>query len=110
MYANLTKGSFSASTIPRSDPTMQWVVESGSPSKEPQMTAAAVANCAQKPLTKFSLITFLPTVSMTLYPRVRSPAAIPILPTQYPALEFGLPFAAYTMSNGVIALATSLEP
>lgn len=80
------------------------------------MTEMAVASCAQKPTTKFSLMTFLPTVSMTLIPRRRRPEAIPRLPIQYPDLDekLSLPLlsalAYWTTRRGEIALATSLDP
>ena len=52
--------------IPKIAPTMQWVVESGMCKIDPQMIQIAVENWAQYAITKSSLTTFLPIVSMTL--------------------------------------------
>ena len=70
-----------ARPMPSTEPTRQWVVETGSPSLEAMRMVVAAPNSAQKPRVGVSAVIFFPMVSMTRQPQVARPTTIPKPPS-----------------------------
>ena len=66
-----------AKPTPNTAPTKVCVVDIGKPVPEANTTVVAAASSAANPLLGVSSVMFLPTVSITLYPREAKPATIP---------------------------------
>ena len=71
-----------ARPTPSTAPTSVCVVEMGNPVPEAKTTVVAAASSAANPLLGVNSVIFLPTVSITLYPRVAHPATIPVAPSK----------------------------
>lgn len=107
-----------AKPTPSIAPINICVVETGMPRPEQITTVAAVDNCAAKPLEGVNSVIFEPTVAITLYPKVASPATTPDVPkitiqngkwlliTNWPLFFIKLKIVAI----GPMALAVSFDP